>query len=51
VKVSERELDFGNVKVLKDYYKTVTIINEGKIAADFYAFTKLPSNKSVFKPI
>lgn len=40
MKISEKELDFGNVRVLKDYYKTITVTNEGKIVADYYAFTK-----------
>lgn len=44
-----KELDFGPVKVLQDYKKTITITNKSKIEADFHTFTK---NKiSIFKPI
>ena len=47
--MSEKDINFGVVKVLKDYIKKVTIYNEGKIDADYYAFTR---NKiSVFKAI
>ena len=49
VDVNVKELDFGNVEVLKDFSQKVVITNKSKIEADFHAFTK---NKiSVFKPI
>ena len=47
--MSEKDINFGVVKVLTDIKKKVTIYNEGKIDADYYAFTR---NKiSVFKAI
>ena len=44
-----KELDFGNVKVLTEESKKLTIINRSKIDADFHAFTK--NKVSIFKPI
>jgi hydrocephalus-inducing protein len=44
-----KELDFGQVEVLKDYSKKLTLTNESKIIADFHAFTK--NKVSIFKPI
>lgn len=35
--------------VLKDYIKKILISNEGKIEADFYAFTK--NKVSIFKSV
>lgn len=37
---SLKELDFGQVDVLKDYSQKITITNRSKIEADFRAFTK-----------
>jgi hypothetical protein len=51
VEVTETELDFGTVAVLKDTIKKVTIKNTGSIEADFHVFTKKKPKETVFKPI
>lgn len=49
VKVGVTEVDFGQIDVLKEYSRTITIKNESKIEADFHAFTK--NKVSVFRPL
>ena len=49
VEVKEGLIDFGEVEVLEDSYKTLQIRNNSSIKADFYAFTK--KKDSIFKPI
>jgi hydrocephalus-inducing protein len=49
VKVKEPYINFGDVEVLEETYRTIHISNECSIRADFYAFTKLQN--SIFKPI
>ena len=49
VEVSEKEIDFGQVDVLKDYSRKIIITNKSSIEADFHAFTK--TKTSIFKPI
>jgi len=51
VEVTEKELDFGTVSVLKDSIKKVTIRNKSQIEADFHVFTKKKPKETVFKPI
>ena len=47
--IGDKEIDFGQCEVLKDYSKKITIKNNSRIVADFHAFTK--NKNSVFKPI
>lgn len=51
VEVTEKELDFGTVNVLKDTIKKITIKNKSQIEADFHVFTKKKPKETVFKPI
>lgn len=51
VEVAVKELDFGNVTVLKDYILKINIKNKSMIEADFHAFTKKKPKETVFKPI
>ncbi len=46
-----KDLDFGNVTVLKDYIMKINIRNTCTIEADFHAFTKKKPKETVFKPI
>ena len=49
VELSEKELDFGNVDVLRDWTKSLVISNKSPINADFHIFTK--NKNSIFKPL
>ena len=49
VDVSEKEIDFGNVEVLRDWTKSLVISNRSPIKADFHIFTK--NKNSIFKPL
>ena len=49
VEIMEKELDFGNVEVLKDWIKTLRVRNKSPIKADFHVFTK--TRNSIFKPL
>ena len=49
VDVTEKELDFGNIEVLKDWTKTIRVMNRSLIKADFTIFTK--SKNSIFRPL
>jgi hypothetical protein len=48
VEISHKEIDFGDVEVLKKTIRKINITNKSVIDADFYAFTK--SKESIFKP-
>lgn len=49
VELSQKEIDFGDCKVLEKHTRKVTILNKSIIEADFYAFTK--NKSSIFKPV
>ena len=49
VEVSEREIDFDKVEVLRDWTKSLIISNKSPIKADFHIFTK--NKNSIFKPL
>lgn len=49
VEIAEKEIDFGNVEVLKDWTKTLRVKNKSPIKADFHVFTK--TKNSIFKPL
>lgn len=51
VEVTEKDLDFGTVKVLNDTIRKITIRNKSQIEADFHVFTKKKPKETVFKPI
>ena len=48
VEISHKEIDFGDVEVLKRNIRKINITNKSVIDADFYAFTK--TKDSIFKP-
>lgn len=48
VEISHKEIDFGDVEVLKRNIRKINITNKSVIDADFYAFTK--TTDSIFKP-
>ena len=49
VEISHKEIDFGDVEVLRKHVEKINITNKSVIDADFYAFTK--NEKSIFKPV
>lgn len=49
VEISDKEIDFGQVPVLKDWMKSLKIMNKCEIPADFHVFTK--NRNSIFKPL
>jgi len=44
-----KEIDFGQVEVLREYTQKISIRNKSKIEADFHAFTR--NRESVFRPV
>ena len=49
VEITDREIDFGNIEVLKDWTRTTRILNKSLIPAQFHVFTK--NRVSIFRPL